>query len=89
MTYALPALHPGYAIPTVPNGGNHTAAFTEAAATMEAHQATLALIKTLSGVAVKVLTNPKFYNKARNILISSLVHLIWFGNRCAALGRMM
>ncbi|KAH9027447.1 hypothetical protein EDB84DRAFT_310108 [Lactarius hengduanensis] len=42
---ALPSIHPGFSIPTEPNGGNHTPAFTSAAATPEAHQACLGSVQ--------------------------------------------
>lgn len=42
VTYAVPALHPMFGIPTAgPGSGNHTIGFTKAAATPEAHRLTL------------------------------------------------
>jgi len=60
VTYALPALHPGFSIPTVENGGNHTRAFTDAARTIEAHKACLNVSKALAGVGIRVLTDEAF-----------------------------
>ncbi|KAJ7612453.1 hypothetical protein DFH06DRAFT_1015155, partial [Mycena polygramma] len=55
VSYALPALHPGFAIPTEPNGGNHTIGFTKAAATQEAHDATLLVTKGLAHTGFRAL----------------------------------
>jgi len=65
VTYALPALHPGFSIPTAKNGGNHTIAFTDAARTIEAHNACLNVSKALAGVGVRVLTDEEFAKKVR------------------------
>jgi len=60
VTYALPSLHPGFAIPTVVDGGNHTPAFEKAAATIEAHYACLDVSKALAATGVRVLADDKF-----------------------------
>ncbi|KZP01872.1 amidohydrolase [Calocera viscosa TUFC12733] len=60
ITYALPGLHPGYAIPTVENGGNHTRQFTAAAATLEAHEATLLAAKGIALAGMRVLLDKEF-----------------------------
>lgn len=65
VTYALPALHPSFGIPTVPNGGNHTVAFTEAAATVAAHRATLNVAKALAATGVRVLDDTDFRAEVR------------------------
>jgi len=64
VTYTLPALHPGFSIPTVENGGNHTSAFTNAARTIEAHQACLNVSKALAGVGIRLLMDEEF---AKNV----------------------
>lgn len=51
------------AIPTVENGGNHTPAFAEAAATLEAHKACLNISKALAGVGARILMDEDFTNK--------------------------
>ncbi|KAF5313402.1 hypothetical protein D9611_008575 [Ephemerocybe angulata] len=61
VTYALPSLHPGFAIPTVHDGGNHTLAFTQSAATIEAHNACLDISKALATTGVRVLTDDAFF----------------------------
>ncbi|KAG7090813.1 hypothetical protein E1B28_009897 [Marasmius oreades] len=61
--YELPALHPGYAIPTVPDGGNHTPLFTSAAATDAAHRATLDVAEALALTGVRVVLDDDWYNK--------------------------
>ncbi|KAJ2930843.1 hypothetical protein H1R20_g6258, partial [Candolleomyces eurysporus] len=60
VSYALPALHPAFAIPTVPNGGNHTPAFARAAATQEAHDAMLLITQGLAMTAYRVLADAQF-----------------------------
>ncbi|KAJ7804470.1 hypothetical protein B0H14DRAFT_3774384 [Mycena olivaceomarginata] len=65
VTYALPGVHPGYAIPTVPNGGNHTAEFTAAAITPEAHEETLKVTKALSLLGFRVIDDGKFFNDVK------------------------
>jgi len=65
VTYTVPAFHPSYAIPTQPNGGNHTALFTAAARTEEAHQATLVVTKILAHVGFRVIHDDEFDQKAK------------------------
>jgi len=60
VTYALPSLHPGFAIPTIKDGGNHTLGFTEAAASIEAHYACLDISKALAATGIRVLTDDEF-----------------------------
>ena len=59
----LPALHPGYAIPTVPDGGNHTPAFASAAATDEAYRATLDVAEALALTGARVVVDDDWYEK--------------------------
>ncbi|EED84104.1 predicted protein [Postia placenta Mad-698-R] len=54
-----------FGIPTVPNGGNHTVAFTEAAATVAAHRATLNVAKALAATGVRVLDDTDFRAEVR------------------------
>ena len=66
----------GTAIPTVKDGGNHTHAFTDAAATAESHEACLRVSKALAGVGMRVLTDEDFVKKVRfNFQIQR-----WVGN---------
>lgn len=65
VTYALPSLHPGFAIPTIPDGGNHTRGFEQSAATIEAHYATLDVSKALAITGVRVLVDDGFYGKVK------------------------
>ncbi|EPQ56574.1 amidohydrolase [Gloeophyllum trabeum ATCC 11539] len=65
VSYALPSLHPHYAIPTEPNGGNHTAAFTASARTPEAHAATLTVAKGLAMTGFRVLDDADFYAQVK------------------------
>ncbi|KAJ6518841.1 hypothetical protein C8R45DRAFT_1116577 [Mycena sanguinolenta] len=69
VSYALPALHPGFAIPTVPNGGNHTIGFTKAAATQEAHEATLLVTKGLAHMGFRALRDDDFFEQVKEAFI--------------------
>ncbi|KAI5994146.1 hypothetical protein EDD15DRAFT_2509753 [Pisolithus albus] len=65
VSYLMPGLHPGFSIPSVPNGGNHTPAFTEAASTIEAHEACLDVSKALAAVGMRTLTDGSFLSKVK------------------------
>ncbi|KAF8296954.1 hypothetical protein DL93DRAFT_2091535 [Clavulina sp. PMI_390] len=65
VTYELPALHPGYTIPTVPNGGNHTAAFANSAREPHAHTLTLTVAKGLAISGLRIITDDEFYAKVK------------------------
>ncbi|KAF8637629.1 hypothetical protein AX17_002698 [Amanita inopinata Kibby_2008] len=65
VSYELPALHPAYAIPTEPQGGNHTPAFAKAAGTEDAHKATMIVTKGLALTALCILSNTLFFNEVR------------------------
>ncbi|KAI6020159.1 hypothetical protein PISMIDRAFT_204265 [Pisolithus microcarpus 441] len=65
VSYLMPGLHPGFSIPSVPNGGNHTPAFTEAASTIEAHEACLDVSKALAAVGMRALTDRSFLSKVK------------------------
>ncbi|KAL1939406.1 hypothetical protein VTO73DRAFT_9962 [Trametes versicolor] len=70
VTYALPAIHPSFAIPT--SGGNHTKAFTDAAATKESHKACLNISEVLAAVGLRLLTDDGFFNKVRETFAEDL-----------------
>ncbi|KZT27939.1 amidohydrolase [Neolentinus lepideus HHB14362 ss-1] len=60
------AAHTDYlAIPTEPNGGNHTPAFATAAGTPEAHQATLLTVKGLAMTGTRLLDDSDFYQQIK------------------------
>jgi len=61
VTYEIPALHPVFAIPTEPQGGNHTPAFAKAAASLEAHRAAMTVTNGLALTALRVLSDPSFF----------------------------
>ncbi|TFK97686.1 hypothetical protein BDV98DRAFT_574031 [Pterulicium gracile] len=65
VSYELPSLHPSFAIPTVPNGGNHTHEFASAAKTPEAHRATLNMCKALAAVGVRVIEDDEFFAQVK------------------------
>jgi hypothetical protein len=63
LTYTVRSI----AIPTKPNGGNHTVLFAEAAATPEAHSATINVAKALAVTGSRVLTDDSFLAEVRVI----------------------
>ncbi|KAL5512898.1 hypothetical protein ACEPAH_3296 [Sanghuangporus vaninii] len=63
VTYALPAIHPLYAIPTQPNGGNHTSEFTQSSRTPEAYAAAMRVAKGLALVGIRVLDDATFFKQ--------------------------
>ncbi|KDQ12657.1 hypothetical protein BOTBODRAFT_56682 [Botryobasidium botryosum FD-172 SS1] len=71
VTYELPSIHPSYAIPTVPNGGNHTTAFRDSAATTEAHEATLTVTKAIAVTGLRILGDAEYLANAK------AVHKAW------------
>ncbi|KAJ8596037.1 hypothetical protein M405DRAFT_782165 [Rhizopogon salebrosus TDB-379] len=66
ITYLMPGLHPGFSIPTIPDGGNHTPGFTEAARSEASHNACLVVSKALAAVGMRVLTDEAFLQKVKN-----------------------
>ncbi|PFH51127.1 hypothetical protein AMATHDRAFT_40325 [Amanita thiersii Skay4041] len=65
VTHVLPALHANFAIPTVPNGGNHTAEFTKAAKTPAAHKACFAISIALAAAGSRFLLDDRFFADVR------------------------
>ncbi|KAL9709317.1 hypothetical protein Ac2012v2_007671 [Leucoagaricus gongylophorus] len=65
VTYALPSLHPGFSIPTLPDGGNHTREFAQQAATIEAHKQCLIVSIALAGAGLRVLTDDAFFAEVK------------------------
>lgn len=64
VSYMLPSIHPVFAIPTEPGVGNHTPGFTAAAATEEAHKATIRASKGLAMTALDLYAGPELLKKA-------------------------
>ncbi|KAG2130100.1 hypothetical protein BD769DRAFT_1627921 [Suillus cothurnatus] len=62
----MPGLHPGFSIPTIPDGGNHTLGFTEAARSKVSHDACLVVSKALAAVGMRVLTDEAFLQKVKD-----------------------
>ncbi|CAE7085332.1 unnamed protein product [Rhizoctonia solani] len=73
ITYELPALHPGFAIPTVPNGGNHTPEYTAAARTEEAQERAVTVAKGLSILGLRALLDEEFLQMAKDTFQKELV----------------
>ncbi|TFK39859.1 hypothetical protein BDQ12DRAFT_514616 [Crucibulum laeve] len=71
ISYELPSLHPMFAIPTEPQGGNHTPAFAKAAATKPAHAATMLVTKGLAITGFRVLSDNVFFEKIQNAFHAS------------------
>lgn len=55
------------AIPTVPNGGNHTAEFEKSVRTVEAHNATLTVVKGLALLGIRALDDDRFFDRVSDI----------------------
>ncbi|KAG2742950.1 hypothetical protein P692DRAFT_20785328, partial [Suillus brevipes Sb2] len=66
ISYLMPGLHPGFSIPTIPDGGNHTPGFTEAARSEVSHDACLVASKALAAVGMRVLTDEAFCQKVKD-----------------------
>ena len=67
------------AIPTEPRGGNHTPAFTKAAITMAAHEATMVISKALALTGYRVLSDPEFFCKVKHFSCH-LLCFFWLTN---------
>ncbi|KAH8829121.1 hypothetical protein DL96DRAFT_1462999 [Flagelloscypha sp. PMI_526] len=65
VTYELPSLHPGFAIPTVLNGGNHTREFAAAAAEPISHSACMDVTKALAGASIRILLDDEFFAEVK------------------------
>jgi hypothetical protein len=73
------------AIPTLPRGGNHTPAFAEAAASEEAHKATMTVTKGLAMTGFRVVADAAFCaevcgprsgkKKKSNLIVACLSYL--------------
>ena len=61
------------AIPTEPNGGNHTPGFIRAAASQEGHDETLKVAKVLALTGFRVLDDDQFFSKVRNTIRESSI----------------
>ena len=53
------------AIPTEPNGGNHTPSFAASARTPEAHEASLIIMKALAHTGFRVIDDDGFFKKVK------------------------
>jgi len=62
VSYVVPSIHPMFAIPT--SAANHTAGFTEAAATPEAHRAMLRASSALALTALDAFLQPGLLDRA-------------------------
>jgi hypothetical protein len=56
------------AIPTEPQGGNHTRSFAKSAASPESHAVTLNVAKALAAVGMRVLTDDTFFQEVSDSL---------------------
>jgi metal-dependent amidase/aminoacylase/carboxypeptidase family protein len=66
VSYEMPSLHPSFAIPTQPRGGNHTPAFATSARSVEAHQICMTVSKGLAWTGFLVLADDKFYAEVKD-----------------------
>lgn len=67
VTYALPSIHPCFAIPTERNGGNHTKEFALSAASKESHIACLNISKVLALTGLRVLKDAELAQQMKQI----------------------
>ncbi|KAJ8596036.1 hypothetical protein M405DRAFT_856773 [Rhizopogon salebrosus TDB-379] len=65
ISHLMPGLHPGFSIPTVPGGGNHTRAFTDSACSQAAHDACLIVSKALAWVGMRVISDGEFLQQVK------------------------
>ncbi|KAG1770747.1 amidohydrolase [Suillus occidentalis] len=72
VSYVLPSLHPAFAIPTRPNGGNHSPAFADSARTTEAHKACMITTKALACTGFRVLQDNEFFMRVREVFEASM-----------------
>lgn len=72
VSYVLPSLHPAFAIPTRPNGGNHSPAFTDSARTTEAHKACMLTTKALACTGFRVLEDNIFFIRVQEAFEASM-----------------
>ncbi|KAH7335216.1 hypothetical protein B0J17DRAFT_669109 [Rhizoctonia solani] len=66
VTYELPSIHPGFTIPTAPNGGNHTPEYTASARTQEAHERAVAVSKGLAVLGLRALLDEDFLRMVKD-----------------------
>ncbi|KAF8141560.1 hypothetical protein EV363DRAFT_1308441 [Boletus edulis] len=66
VSYEMPSLHPSFAIPTQPHGGNHTPAFAISARSIEAHKVCMTVTKGLAWTGFLVLADDQFYTEVRD-----------------------
>ncbi|MGE0599503.1 MAG: M20 family metallopeptidase [Dehalococcoidia bacterium] len=65
VSYVVPTIHPMFGIPCDPMNANHTAPFTEAAATGEAHERTIRVAKAMARAAYDMIDSPELLAKVR------------------------
>ncbi|THV05540.1 hypothetical protein K435DRAFT_647027 [Dendrothele bispora CBS 962.96] len=81
VSYEIPSLHPLFAIPTSPNGGNHTPAFEKAAATSEAHAAAMRITCGLANIAFLGLKDDEFYSQVRFFISCSPESFLFYSRK--------
>lgn len=65
VSFEVPSLHPAFAIPSQPQGGNHTPAFAIAARSTEAHKLCMTVAKGLAQTGFLILANDHFYAEVK------------------------
>ncbi|EEB94222.1 hypothetical protein MPER_07000 [Moniliophthora perniciosa FA553] len=68
--YHIPSLHQMFAIPTEPNGGNHTAAFARSAATDAAHEAAVCVTQALALTAFRTISDDAFFQEIKDSFVA-------------------
>ncbi|MGE3073278.1 MAG: M20 family metallopeptidase [Dehalococcoidia bacterium] len=65
VSYVVPTIHPMFGIPCDPMNANHTAPFTEAAATSEGHERTIRVAKAMARAAYDLIQSPELLAKVQ------------------------
>ena len=72
VSYVVPTIHPMFGIPSDPMNANHTAPFTEAAATEEAHERTIRVAKAMARAAYDAITQPELLASMKRDFVANV-----------------
>ncbi|MEO8540424.1 MAG: M20 family metallopeptidase [bacterium] len=72
VSYVVPTIHPMFGIPCDPMNANHTAPFTEAAATEEAHERTIRVAKAMARAAYDAIADPALLAQVKSDFLANV-----------------
>lgn len=72
VSYVVPSIHPMFGIPCDPMNANHTAPFTEAAATPEAHERTIRVAKAMARAAYDLMADPDLLSATKKDFLAQV-----------------